>query len=684
MNTTPGKLRSYPGRRLLVLALLSLVTLLLTWRAVDLQVFNKNFLQGEGNARHLRVIPVAAHRGMITDRNGDPLAISTPVDSVWANPQLMVSARASLPKLAKLLSLDEKQLQQHVAARMDKEFIYLKRRINPDVARQVMALGVPGISLQREYRRYYPAGEVTAQVLGFTGIDDAGQEGLELSYNEWLGGVPGSKRVLKDRLGRIVEDVESISPPRPGRDLRLSIDRRIQYLAHRELKAALTLQQAKAGSAVVLDVHSGEVLAMVNLPAYNPNRPNQTRSNGSRNRAVTDVFEPGSTIKPFTVAAALESGQYRADTLIETGPGFFKVGRKMIRDLHDYGLIDVSTVIQKSSNIGATKMALAIPPLRMWDVFSGSGFGVSTGSGFPGEASGLLTPYQRWRDLDRATLSFGYGLSVTPLQLAQAYTVLAGDGQLRPVSFLPVEYPPVGKPVMKAETAAQVRVMMERVINEGGTATLARVPGYRVAGKTGTVRKLGPGGYVQNRYLSLFAAMVPATRPRLVMVVMIDEPGNKDYYGGLVAAPVFSKVMTDALRLLDIAPDDLPTAPPHLLLTSNAPLAMPLVPTGLAVVSDEDVVSPIIPAASKTVKKEPAKPLAQVAVRTSDRPADLHREPSVTLPVKRPDSLAARATERRAPTPTPGPPNTSLAIDEILHIKNIIPSTSAATTGGKP
>ncbi len=653
----------YPARRALVLLVLSAVTLLLTWRAVELQVFNKNFLQGEGNARHSRVIAVAAHRGMITDRNGEPLAISTPVDSVWANPQQMVTAQAHWPQLAKLLNLDQKQLRKHLAARMDKEFIYLKRRINPDIAQQVMALGIPGVSLQREYRRYYPGGEVNAQVLGFTGIDDAGQEGLELGYDEWLRGVPGSKRVIKDRLGRIVEDVESIRPPRPGRDLRLSIDRRIQYLAHRELKAVITQQQAKSGSAVILDVRTGEVLAMVNLPTYNPNRPNATRNEGYRNRAVTDVFEPGSTIKPFTAAAALESGQYRADTLIETSPGFYKVGRKIIRDLHDYGLIDVSTIIQKSSNIGATKMALAIPPQRMWDVFAGAGFGVSTGSGFPGEVSGLLTPYQRWRDLDRATLSFGYGLSVTPLQLAQAYTVLAGDGQLRPVSFVPVEHTPPGKPVIQAQTAATLRQMMARVVNEGGTATLARVPGYRVAGKTGTVRKLGPGGYVQDRYLSLFAAMVPASAPRLVMVVMINEPGKKDYYGGLIAAPVFSKVMTDALRLLDVVPDDLPAAAPGLVLTANTPtpVGRQPAPHGAVMPVHKDPATP--PVAAEPVRDEALPPTLSIAARADDsyRGAD-------TGPVKRPaeDKVTASVAAR-----------TSSAIDEILRSENILPAGDA-------
>lgn len=568
MLTKPAPLPSYAARRWVVLAMLGLIGLSLIWRVVDLQVSSKSFLQTQGNARHLRVVETAAHRGMITDRNGEPLAISTPVDSVWANPQQLLNARTQWPALARLLNLDVKQLEQHLGARVKREFVYLKRRINPDLAQQVLALGIPGVSLQREYRRYYPAGEVTAHVLGFTGMDDTGQEGLELGYDDWLRGIPGAKRVLKDRLGHIVEDVENLRAPRAGRDLRLSLDRRIQYLAYRELKAAVLEHQAQAGSAVILDVRSGEVLAMVNLPAYNPNKPNGGRNEGYRNRAVTDLFEPGSTVKPLTVAAGLETGQYRPDTAIDTRPGLLKVGRKLIRDLHDYGNIDVSTVIQKSSNVGSTKIALSIPPASLWQVFAGVGFGTATGSGFPGEASGLLPPYQRWREIERATLSFGYGLSVTPLQLAQAYTVLAGDGRLRPVSFLPVATPPPGKPVIQASTAAQVRLMLEKAVGEGGTGTLARVPGYRVAGKTGTVHKLGANGY-ENRYLSVFAALAPVSQPRLAMVVVVNDPSRGDYYGGLVAAPVFSKVMTGALRLLNVAPDNVE---PTLLAQSDVPL----------------------------------------------------------------------------------------------------------------
>ncbi len=570
MSKAPNSLPTYPVRRALILGLLSIVMALLIWRALDLQVFNKDFLQVQGEARHLRVVSVPAHRGMILDRNGEPLAISTPVDSVWANPQELLAARAQWPQLAKLLQLDAKKLAQHLLARKQREFVYLERRINPDLAQQVMALNIPGVSLQREYRRYYPTSEVSAHVLGFTNVDDVGQEGLELAYDDWLRGIPGSKRVLKDRMGHTVEDVESLRAPRPGRDLQLSLDRRIQYLAYRELKAAVLEHQAHSGSAVILDVPTGEVLAMVNLPAYNPNNVSGKRTERYRNRAVTDVMEPGSTIKPFTIAAALETGLYQANTPIDTRPGLFKVGQKIIRDTHDYGLIDVAGVIQKSSNVGASKISLTIPPESLWKVLSGVGLGLSTTSGFPGEARGSLPAYQSWREIERATISFGYGLSVTPLQLAQAYTVLAGDGRLRPVSFVPVSNPAPGRAVLTEKTVAAVRVMLESAVNEGGTGTLAHVAGYRVAGKTGTVHKLGSDGYLEDRYLSLFAAIAPASKPRLVMVIVINEPNPKEYYGGLVAAPVFAKVMAGALRLLDVPPDDLSALTPPPLQASTA------------------------------------------------------------------------------------------------------------------
>ena len=565
--STPIAVR--PARRRVVLALLALAAAVLVWRAVDLHIVHKEFLRDQGEARYLRVVTLPAHRGMITDRNGEPLAVSTPVESVWANPRELATARADWPRLAALLDLDTPRLADYLATRLEREFVYLKRRIDPDLAARVMALNVPGVALTREYRRYYPEGEVTAHVLGITGVDDNGQEGIELAYDDWLHGVPGAKRVIKDRLGRIVQDVESLALPRPGRELRLSIDRRIQYLAYRELKSAVIEHQAHAGSVVMMDATTGEVLAMVNLPAYNPNRASEAHSGRTRNRAVTDLFEPGSTIKPFTVAAALESGQYRPDTMIDTSPGLMRIGSREINDIRDYDRIDVATVIQKSSNIGAAKMALAIPREKLWQTFSHAGFGAVTGSGFPGEAGGVLTYYPHWHEMDRASLAFGYGLSVTTLQLAEAYTTIANGGQLHPASFLPLKTPVNSSTVMQADTAAALRAMLESVTNEGGTGLLARVAGYRVAGKTGTVRKLGAKGYVKDRYLSLFAGFAPVSQPRLAMVVMINEPGGGQYYGGQVAAPVFANVMAGALRLLNVAPDDLATATQQLAQDSR-------------------------------------------------------------------------------------------------------------------
>ena len=548
----------HPARPALILAGLAAVAGVLCWRALDLQVLDRAFLKAQGDARHMRVVRIAAHRGMITDRNGQPLAISTPVDSVWANPRELEADPAQWRRLAALLEMDPAQLRQRVARRAGREFVYLKRHVNPDRAQEVMALGIPGVSLQREYRRYYPAGEVAAHVVGFTNVDDQGQEGIELAYEKWLQGRPGSKRVLRDRLGHIVEDVESIRESVPGRDLRLSLDLRLQYLAYRELKTAVHLHRARAASAVVLDARSGEILAMVNQPSYNPNDRRHLRSDRFRNRAVTDVFEPGSTVKPFTIAAALEAGRFRPDSRIDTAPGYFRVGRNTIRDAANYGTIDLATVIQKSSNVGAGKIALALAPEQLWGMFSRVGFGALTGSGFPGEAGGVLGDYWRWHDIDRATLAFGYGVSVTALQLAQAYGVLADGGRLHEASFVPLTEAPETRQAMQPATARRVLAMMEKVVNRHGTGYLARVNGYRVAGKTGTVQKTGRDGYSDERYLALFAGVAPASDPRLVMVVVIDEPGDGEYYGGRVAAPVFARVMTGALRLLGIPPDDVP------------------------------------------------------------------------------------------------------------------------------
>lgn len=558
MSTESNKL-GYPSRLTFLKGVLLLGVAALMWRMVDLNLNQREFLQGQGDARYLRTVSIPAHRGMITDRNGEPLAISTPVESVWANPQELVQARDRWSELAALLELDLDEMGQQLIRRQDREFVYLRRHVNPELAEDVMALRIPGVSLQPEYRRYYPMGEVVAHVVGFTNIDDAGQEGIELMMDAQLSGVPGSKRVLKDRLGRIVENVESIREPRAGDDLSLSIDRRIQYLAYRELKAAVQRNHAVAGSAVMLDVTTGEVLAMVNQPSYNPNNRNDLSSRRLRNRAVTDLFEPGSTMKPFTIAAALESGRYRPNTLINTGPGMLRLGGFTIRDSHDYGMIDVATVIQKSSNVGASRIALSLEPERVWDVLSRFGFGYDTGSGFPGEGAGLLSAYQDWREVDRATISYGYGLSVTPLQLTNAYATLAAGGQQRPVSFIKVtdENRPRARQVVPARIAEQIRDMLESVVAPGGTGTRAGVEGYRVAGKTGTVRKAMAGGYTEDHYVSVFAGMAPASRPRLAMVVMVDRPDDGEYYGGLVAAPVFSHVMEGALRLMDIAPDDL-------------------------------------------------------------------------------------------------------------------------------
>ena len=551
--------------RLLFMSLIMIaVTVLLAWRAVDLNVFNKDFLQQQGDARYLRIVPVPAHRGMITDRYGEPLAISTPVASVWANPKELQQHSEQWQALANVLEIDVNDIAAQMKDRSDKEFVYLKRHVNPDVVQRLQTLNIPGVDFQGEYRRYYPAAEVTAHLLGFTNIDDQGQEGLELAYDHMLNGTPGANRVIKDRLGRVVETVERVSEPRPGQDVILSIDRRIQYLAYRELKAAVVKYQAKSGSAVVMDAKTGEILAMVNQPAFNPNNRKELQgSDNLRNRALTDVFEPGSTIKPFTVAAVLEDGHYTPNTLIDTSPGLLRVGGRLIRDIHNYGEIDVSTIIQKSSNVGASKLALSMEPRKLWNVLAGVGFGFESGSGFPGESPGSLNDYSGWHKIETASMSFGYGLSVTAVQLARAYAVFANDGFLPPVSLLRTVHgvektAQTYQRIFSARTARQVRAMLEMVVQDGGTGTKANVPGYRIAGKTGTVRKIGPQGYEDGAYLSVFAGMAPASNPRLIMVVMVDDPQGKQYYGGLVAAPVFSTVMAGALRIMDIAPDDLP------------------------------------------------------------------------------------------------------------------------------
>ncbi len=561
-----------PYRLMLVAAMLAVAAAALLWRLVDLNVHEREFLQHQGDARYLREVTIPANRGMITDRRGDPLAISTPVDSVWVNPKELAGAREQWPQLARELEMEVADVERTIASRMEREFVYLRRAIDPERAQRVMDLNIPGVALQREYRRYYPAGEVTAHVVGYTNIDDQGQEGIELMLDERLQGVAGSKRVIKDRLGHIVENVESVRVPRDGEQITLALDRRIQYLAYRELKAAVQRHNARAGSVVVLDAQTGEVLAMVNQPSYNPNNRASRGGSPARNRAVTDLFEPGSTVKPFTIAAALASGDYRPDTPVDTSPGYYQMAGFTVRDARNYGLIDVSTVVQKSSNVGVSRIAMSLEPEEFWGTFDAVGFGYDSGSGFPGESAGLLKHYLDMYEVERASLSYGYGLSVTPLKLAQAYAVLASDGRLRPVSFLKLDEDerPKGVEVMTPRVAEQLRIMMQRVIQPGGTATEAAVPGYRVAGKTGTVKKASAGGYSEDSYLAVFAGFAPASRPRLVMVVMIDEPRGDVYYGGLVAAPVFSNVMGGALRLLNIAPDDLPSLQGQVAMVGGA------------------------------------------------------------------------------------------------------------------
>ena len=542
-------------RRVLLLAILSGFAVLLG-RSVYLQGMRTDFLQQKGEARYSRALTLSAHRGMITDRNGEPLAISTPVESIWASPPDVEIGRDKLDRLAALL----KEKPADIAKKLGedgREFVYLKRRMSPEEAAQVMRLAIPGIFTQREYRRYYPAAELTAHVVGFTGVDDQGQEGLELMYQDWLSGKPGSRRVIKDRQGHIVEDLEAVKVPQDGHDLVLSIDRKIQYLAYRELSHAVEQHKAKAGAIVVLDAKTGEVLALANVPTYNPNNPRKLAGR-ARNRAIVDIFEPGSTLKPFTVAAALEAGNFSPDTMIETAPGYMTISRATIRDAHPEGKLSVAQVIQKSSNVGAAKMALSLEPRYLWGIFNQLGFGSRARVGFPGEASGILRPYKTWRPIEQATMSYGHGISVSLMQLARAYTVFANDGELKPVTLRKLKEPSVGQQVVSAATARKVRDMLELVVQVGGTAPQAQVMGYRVAGKTGTAHKPGVGGYDANRYIASFVGMAPASNPRLIAAVMIDEPSGSQYYGGTVAGPVFSAVMAGALRLLAV-PQDAPT-----------------------------------------------------------------------------------------------------------------------------
>ena len=547
--------RRFVGRVTLVLVFFGLVAASLVARAVHLQVLDKDFLNKQADTRHLRNERISAHRGTITDRYGEPLAISTPVDSIWVNPQEFASAVDNVPQLARTLDIDSQILMRRITRSMDKEFLYLKRHLNPEQAEQVLALELPGINVQREYRRYYPASEVTGHLVGFTNIDDEGQEGLELAFNHWLAGESGAKRVLKDRLGRSIENVESIRPARHGKDLKTSIDLRLQYLAYRSLKAAIKTHEARSGSIVVLDVKTGEVLAIVNQPTYNPNDRSQFVAERYRNRAITDIFEPGSSIKPLVVAAALESGQYRPSSTVDTAPGYVTVGAKKIEDSHNLGRVSLTTILARSSNVGVTKLAMTLEPDQLWDTMTQFGFGALTTSGFPGESAGMLTHFNHWQPISQATLAYGYGVSVTPLQLAQAYAVIGDHGNMRPISLVGLDQPNEGDQVISEDTAVAVRRMLEEVVRPGGTGTKASVDGYRIAGKTGTAQKIGPEGRY-SQYVSSFIGMLPAADPELVVLVMIDSPDpSRGYYGSEVAMPAFRQIAETAIRVLRIPPD---------------------------------------------------------------------------------------------------------------------------------
>jgi cell division protein FtsI (penicillin-binding protein 3) len=548
-----------PWRFYLVISLILLIILGLVVRVIDLTVWNRVFLMREGDARALRTLQMPAFRGMITDRNGYPLAVSTTVFSIWMNPLDFLATPENVDALARTLDVNSSTILAQLSAHKKKgrEFIYIKRGVQPALAVAVKKLDLPGIYLQEEYKRYYPEGEVAAHMIGFTNIDDKGQEGLELLYNDWLTGRGGIKKVIKDRIGRSVEDVKMIQQQEPGKDLALSMDRRIQYLAYRELMAGIKESVAVSGSVVVMDVKTGEILAMVNQPSYNPNNRSERQSDVFRNRAVTDSFEPGSTIKAFSIASALDSGLYKPDSMVDTHPGWISIDRHLVRDEHNNGMINLAQILQVSSNVGTTKVILSLPPNELWSLLHRVGFGETTGIGFPGEQSGSLVARHKWAPFTLATLAFGYGISATPIQLASAYSIFATAGVKVPVSLLKLDKPPQGEPVLKPEVAEEMLDLLETVTStKGATGQLARVPGYRVAGKTGTAVMAGPHGYLKHHYTSTFVGIAPVSNPRLVVAVIIHDPQGKHYYASYVSAPVFQKIMEGTLRILNIPPDD--------------------------------------------------------------------------------------------------------------------------------
>ena len=538
--------------RLMALLILSCFALLIG-RSFYLQVLNNEFLQEKGESRYRRDLEISASRGRIADRNGDVLAVSTPMKSIWAIPADARLTPEQTKELAGVLEINVKELSRKLAS--DKSFVYLQRQLPPQVGERVAAMKLPGIGQDKEYRRFYPSGEMTAHMVGFTGVDDKGLEGVELAYQSQLLGHAGSRSVIKDRRGQIVEDVGSIKPPQDGKDIRLALDSKIQYLAYSQLKQAVTDFKAKAGGAVVLDARTGEILALANWPTYNPNNRETLSGAQLRNRAVTDTFEPGSTLKPFSVAQALESGKVNFDTIISCAPGRITIGSATISDAHPHGDLTVAQVIQKSSNVGAAKIAATLAPEQMWNMFEAVGFGQVSHLGFPGEVSGRLRPWKTWRPIEQATMAYGHGISVSLMQLARAYTVFAREGDMIPLTLTKLDAAPlIAKPVFSQQTVREMRAMLEMAVQEGGTAPKAQIPGYRVAGKTGTAYKLEGGQYVR-KYVASFVGFAPVSDPRLIVAIMIDEPGSGQHYGGDVAGPVFANVMSGALRTLGIAPD---------------------------------------------------------------------------------------------------------------------------------
>jgi cell division protein FtsI (penicillin-binding protein 3) len=532
-------------------------------RLFYLTVVEKDFLQNQGEMRAVRTEVIPATRGMILDRRGEPLAVSTPTWTLVANPKRLwampkddvkgTGPKSEIARLAKVLGEGRASLTKRFEQKRKSSFMYLKRQIPPQVADEIMQAKVVGVSRTKEYKRFYPAGEVASHVVGFTGIDDQGQEGLELSYDRSLVGKPGKRQYVKDLTGNIIRQIGQETHAKPGQNIELSLDLRLQYLAYRELKAAVTEHRAASASAVILDVKTGEVLAMVNQPSYNPNDRSQLNYDQMRNRAVIDLFEPGSTMKPFTLSAALESGQYTTESKIDTSPGYIKFGKQTIRDLGSYGKIDLETLLVKSSNVATSKIALSLPQDAVWNLYYQLGIGSPVDIGFPGESTGSLPTHPKWHPAEIATLSYGYGLSVSTLQLAHAYATLANRGYKVPVTMFKQDVMPEGEQVIQRGVAKDVLKMMQAVVNKSAKA--AKVPGYVVAGKTGTVHKVGTKGYEYDQYISLFAGVAPATNPRLAMVVMVNDPKGREYYGSEVSAPVFSRVMDGAMTILNISPD---------------------------------------------------------------------------------------------------------------------------------